>query len=526
MGNRVTFIYEAIDRFTKVGVKINKNVKEQTKSISALKKKIDKNTKATQLSSLEFIAMAGRATSAGKAVVSSTNKQTRAIGKLQRKIKQTGEAAKKTNKELMRMARTTAEVGKEISLKLTLPIGLLGSAALIQSANFETLAVSISSLVGSTKLGAKLFLDLRKLAAETPFQLQEIAEASKRLLAFGEDASTVTDTIRRLGDLAAASGKPLNEFALVFGQIRAKGKLTGEETMQLAEKGVSIMAELLKTFPGVTRDQLLKAQAAGQIPFSAVEKALKRMTNEGGKFFNMTKTLSQTLFGRFSTFKDAIAELLGVLGDVIVDQFALKELLKDSAAFVVRMAKGLKEFAKSNPGWTKFFLILTGIVAIAGPLLFMFGQLAISVIAIKIAFAILAPMFVAAGAALLAMIPMMISFAVAAFGMIVPMLPLIAVIIAVGAAFIGLIKLGKFVTDNWDMIIAKFKELTSLITNFDFEGIKAFFGFGADIVTSNTSQTSIDVTLKAPPNTIEKVKTNTTGNIPGLNLGLNMVLGL
>lgn len=479
MANRVTFIFEAIDKFTQVGRKVNKQMREQAQSLKVVQKELVK----------------------------------------------TAQASKKTNKELMKMARNLSAVGGEITTKVTLPIVGLGTAAVVQASKFETLGIAITSLVGDAAKGAKLFDDLRTLAAETPFQLAEIADSSKVLLAFGEDASTVTDTIRRLGDLAAASGKPLGEFALVFGQIRAKGKLTGEEAMQLAEKGVAIIPELMKTFPGVTREQMMAAQAAGQIPFSAVEKTLKRMTNEGGKFFNMTKNLSESLAGRFSTFKDAVADFLGVLGDVITEQFNLKELLKDAAAFITRMARGMKDFTKNNPGLTKFLLIMTGILAAAGPLLLIFGQLAISVIAIRIGFALLAPLFVSMMAGLLGLIPVVLSFAAAAWAAIAPMLPLIAVIALVGAAFVGLVMAGKWVTDNWDLIIAKFKELTSLIMNFDFEGLKTFFGFGGEIATSNSSQTDVNVNLKAPSGVIESVKTGTTGSIPGMNLGVNMVTG-
>lgn len=479
MGNKVTWIFEAVDKFTSVGRKINNQVREQAKSVRALSQRLRENA----------------------------------------------QRAKESTATLKKMGQTAINVGKDLTLKLTGGIIALGTAAVAQAAKFETLQVTFNTLLGSAERAGKLLSELTTFAAKTPFQLGEITESARLLLAFGEGADTVTDSLRRMGDLAAATGRPLKEFALVFGQIRVKGRLMGEEVMQLAERGVAIIPEIAKTF-GVSVQKVQEAVTAGQVPFEVVEKTLRRMTSEGGRFYNLTAQQAETLGGLWSTLLDTIQMFLKDLGGILVEHLELKDLLKDIISGLDVMRKKAKEFVANNPGWTKFILIVVGILAVLGPALLIFGKLLMAIIAIKIGLPIVAAAFSAFGAAVLGAVPALLSMAAAGWAAIAPALPFIAAVVGIIAAISALVAAGIWLIDNWDFVIAKFKELTSLIANFDFQGIKSFFGFGGEISTSNSSKTAIDVNVKAPPNTVDKISTKTVGSVPGLNLGVNMVTGL
>ena len=79
--------------------------------------------------------------------------------------------------------------------------------------------------------------DLTEFTARTPFQFDGVADSAKILLGFGSTVSEVKDRLQFLGDISAAIGTPLKDLAVIFGQVQAAGKLTGERFIQLAERG-------------------------------------------------------------------------------------------------------------------------------------------------------------------------------------------------------------------------------------------------------------------------------------------------
>ena len=61
-----------------------------------------------------------------------------------------------------------------------------------------------------------------------------------------------------LADVAGATGADLGGIATAFGQIQAKGRLQGEELLQLQERGVDLQGTLRKEY-GLTADEFQKA---------------------------------------------------------------------------------------------------------------------------------------------------------------------------------------------------------------------------------------------------------------------------
>nr|WP_305051541.1 tape measure protein [Elizabethkingia bruuniana] len=86
------------------------------------------------------------------------------------------------------------------------------------------------------------------LAAKTPFSLQDVSSGAKQLLAFQIPAKEVVDTLTRMGNIASGLGVPLSRINLVYGQVKAKGKLMGDDLRQFTEAGIPMVAELAAKF--------------------------------------------------------------------------------------------------------------------------------------------------------------------------------------------------------------------------------------------------------------------------------------
>jgi tape measure domain-containing protein len=201
---------------------------------------------------------------------------------------------------------------------------LAGTFAGIQAAKFvffktaelETQTRSLKVLTGSLGNAQKIIKELQQFGAVTPFTSTELIETAKRLKAFGFETEKIVDVTKRLGDIAGATGADLGGIATAFGQIQAKGRLQGEELLQLQERGVDLQGTLRKEY-GLTADEFQKALSQGRIGADAVTFALEKLTEEGGKYAEGAFAQSDTLSGKLSTLQDNIDNLARTLGNVL-----------------------------------------------------------------------------------------------------------------------------------------------------------------------------------------------------------------
>ena len=178
---------------------------------------------------------------------------------------------------------------------------------------FQKTEIAFATMLGSQEKAQNLMAEMVDLAAKTPFGLQEISEGAKQLLAFQIPAEEVVDTLTRMGNIAAGLGVPLSRIQLVFGQVRAKGKLMGDDLRQFTEAGIPIVGELAKKL-NTTTSEIYNMVSAGKIGFNDVKEVLFNMTNEGGLFFNLMEKQSASLSGQIERLKDAWAQMLNEIG--------------------------------------------------------------------------------------------------------------------------------------------------------------------------------------------------------------------
>lgn len=186
-----------------------------------------------------------------------------------------------------------------------------GKAALAAGAFRETSLLSFETLLKSKKAADDVFKSAVKMASVTPFKTTDVVSSFKSLLGFGFKTTELERTFTAIGDLAAIKGDPtlLGRLAVVFGQIKGKGKLQGDELLQLAEAGLStadVMDALAKSL-GKNRSEILKMQAAGKISSEmAIEAILSTIEK---KFGGGMGKLSATLTGLISTLVSRPTEL-------------------------------------------------------------------------------------------------------------------------------------------------------------------------------------------------------------------------
>ena len=200
-----------------------------------------------------------------------------------------------------------------------------------KTAELETQTKSLQVLTGSVQQAKSIIQELQQLGAVTPFTSTELIDTAKRLNAFGVEGDKVVETTRRLADVAGATGAELQGLVTAYGQVQSVGKLTGEELRQFQERGIALQAELRKMY-GLSGEEFQKALSKGRISAEAVEVAIKRLTDAGGKYANGAIAQSDTLQGKFSTLMDGVENLARTIGVVLTP--ALKAIFTQAIQVV------------------------------------------------------------------------------------------------------------------------------------------------------------------------------------------------
>ena len=178
---------------------------------------------------------------------------------------------------------------------------------------FQQLEVAFNTMLGSKEKANALMGQLVELAATTPFDLKGVASGAKQLLAYGLEAEKVTDTMRRLGDIAAGLGLQIGDLAWLYGTTLTQGRMYTEDLNQFTGRGIPMIAELAKQF-GVAESEVKQLVTDGKVGFPQVEQAIKNLTDEGGKFGGLMEAQSHTIVGQISNIKDSIDMAFNEMG--------------------------------------------------------------------------------------------------------------------------------------------------------------------------------------------------------------------
>lgn len=284
---------------------------------------------------------------------------------------------KSTLGEAQQSIKATSESLKNIGTKMTtavsLPIRGVAGAALKGAAEMEQLEVAFTTMLRSGDKAKALMADLTAFSAETPFEMPQVVNAGKMLLAYGVSAEDVKDTLRQLGDVSAGVGADIGDIAYLYGTARVQGRLFAADINQFTNRGIPIISALAATM-GVAEGSIKKMTEEGKIGFAELSAALDYLTTNGGQFEGLMAAQSQTLAGLFSTLKDNIGITLSTIGRSIVEAFDLRGKLTSALEVLGQVKDFIVNLAQTNPQLLKTAVIIAAVAASIGPLLVGLGM--------------------------------------------------------------------------------------------------------------------------------------------------------
>ena len=117
----------------------------------------------------------------------------------------------------------------------------MGLGAVKAAGKMEQLEIAFTTMLGNAEQAKTMLNDLQDFAQVTPFDLESVTNGSRRLLAMGFSAEQIIPVMTAVGDAAAGLGmqaEGIDRITLAMGQMAAKGKVSAEEILHLAEAGI------------------------------------------------------------------------------------------------------------------------------------------------------------------------------------------------------------------------------------------------------------------------------------------------
>ena len=323
-------------------------------------------------------------------------------------------------------------VGQGITVGVTLPVVAAGSEMVKAAADMQSMQQQLSTMLGDEAKGAKMFDDIKQMAAKTPFGTKDLMAATNTMLGFGISEKKVLPIMRQLGDISGGNAERFQSLALAFSQVSSAGKLQGQDLMQMINAGFNPLEAIAKR-TGKTVGYWKEQMSKGKVTIKMVEQAMTDATSAGGRFYQMMEKQSKTALGQWSTFQDNLNQVLADFGEIILPK-AIKVLQKLSST--------LERFNSLSPGTKKTILLIGGFAAVLGPLITICGSLIMGIVKINV------------GLKALSTITKLSQLALLGWGGVI--------VIAIAGIIAAIVLLVK----NWDKVTAAFKTAGQAIASF------------------------------------------------------------
>lgn len=219
-------------------------------------------------------------------------------------------AEKSTSKWTVAAGQMIADFAKQASSKLAEVV----KSGVDYNATMESYLTNFKVMLGSEEAAATKLSEIRKMAASTPFTLDDLTSGTQTLLQFGIAADDTTGVLQRLGDISLGNAEKLQTLTRAYGKMSSAQKVTLENVNMMIDAGFNPLNQICDA-TGESMSDLYKRISDGKVSFSELEAAVEAATSQGGQFYNGMLEASQTFNGRMSTLTDNTKALLGALSD-------------------------------------------------------------------------------------------------------------------------------------------------------------------------------------------------------------------
>lgn len=211
---------------------------------------------------------------------------------------------------------------------------------------FEVQKMALRNMLQDIDKADKIFDDLYQFSSRSTYRFSELAKYAKQLAAFNIAPDNILETTKRLGDVASGVGVSMDRLILAYGHVKSSGFLRGIQLRSFSQNGVPVLEELSKMLTeiegkAVSLGDVFDKMMKREITFEMVEEAFRRMTGEGGKFYQMQEVLAKTLAGQINILKGKWENLMYAIGE------SQDGILKGVVGALTKIVSSTESFGKA-----------------------------------------------------------------------------------------------------------------------------------------------------------------------------------
>ncbi|TPF78348.1 hypothetical protein BW12_07090 [Bifidobacterium sp. UTCIF-3] len=154
-------------------------------------------------------------------------------------------------------------------------VGLAAKGGFDRALNIERAQTKLKALGHDTKSVDGIMSDALASVKGTAYGLGDAASVAASLVASGiRQGDELAGVLSTVGDVAQVSGRSFTDMGLIFQQVAAKGKLQGDEMLQLMQSGIPVLQYLADHF-GITAAEAQDMVSDGKVSFADFEAAMR-----------------------------------------------------------------------------------------------------------------------------------------------------------------------------------------------------------------------------------------------------------
>lgn len=275
------------------------------------------------MSQLDLGTLIAKITVDDKGFTAGMDAATRRTQRFTADVQAQGGAVDRVFHSLGRSAKASLQVAATAAAATTVGVAALGkntiSTGLAYNAMQQNANAALKTMLGSQKAVNEQMEKLGKLAQNSPFSKATFISAQQQLIAFGVEVEKVIPLLDAMQNAVAASGggsQQLADLAFVVAQIKAAGKITGQDLIQLGQRGINAAEIIGKAF-GKSSAEVKAMISKNQIDADQAIDALTKGMME--KFGGATDAIKKQWSGAADRIKAANRDIGADLGKMFID---------------------------------------------------------------------------------------------------------------------------------------------------------------------------------------------------------------
>lgn len=200
---------------------------------------------------------------------------------------------------------------------------------------FQDIESSMKVFLGDAEKATDFTQKLKDYAYYNMFEFSDLAQASQQLIAYGNRVEDVIGIIDKLSNIATATKVPLMDMVALYNRAKNLGTVNSDGLASWASRGL-VLTDVLRS---------MGEQVDGMsISFEQLNKALDKVTGEGGMFHGLMEEMMPNLSSSWGQLQDELSSMFNEIGE------AMQQPMHDAIDLASSLVGNYKEIAETVTG--------------------------------------------------------------------------------------------------------------------------------------------------------------------------------